>query len=217
MVGLQAEQPPDGGADGAAVADDDQGAVLGKLVGVVEDHRCGPVGDLGLQFAPTAAHRLTALPGGVLLAVAGEDLVVRQPLPGPRVGLPQRRVVGDLQARQGGQLTGRGRRPLEVGGDDGVRAQAREQPGGPPRLGEAGLRQLDVRAALEAALQIPGRLAVPPQDDAAALGLLRAVQDSSPSSGPVVASAWAAALPRVALASSGRSSSGQSFHRRSSA
>ena len=41
--------------------------------------------------------------------------------------------------------------------------QRGQQPGGPVGLGDAGLVQLDVRGALEAALQVPGRLAVPPQ------------------------------------------------------
>ncbi|GFE16983.1 hypothetical protein Sgleb_50300 [Streptomyces glebosus] len=144
------------------MADHDQGAVLGKLVGVVEDDGGGPVGDLGLQLAAAAAHRLTALPGGVLLAVAREDLVVRQPLPGARVGLPQGLVMRDVEPGQRGQLTRRRRRPLEVGGDDGVRPEGGEQPGGAPRLGDARLGQLDVRGALEAALQIPGGLAVAP-------------------------------------------------------
>src|SRR5690606_14508113 len=90
---VETEQPADGGADRAAVADHDERAVLRELVDVPQHHGGGSVGDLGLQFAPAPADRLTALPRGVLVAVPGDDLVVRQALPDARVGLPQGLVV----------------------------------------------------------------------------------------------------------------------------
>ena len=73
--------------------------LVGQLVGVPQHHGGGAVGDLGLQLAAAAADRLTALPRGVLLAVTGDDLLVRQPLPDARVGLAQALVVGHRRGR----------------------------------------------------------------------------------------------------------------------
>lgn len=216
MVRLQAQQPTDGGTDGAAVADDDERAAVGQLVGVFEYDRGGPVGDLGLQLTTTAAHGLTALPRGVLLAVLPDDLLVGQALPSTGVGLAQSRVVRDFEAGDRGELGSRGRRPLQIGGDDRIRPQRGEQPGGPLGLPDAGLGERDVRRALEPALQIPGCLAVTPENDPAAPAASADVQLCSPSVLPV---SWACslALPRVLTASSGSAISGQSFQRRSSA
>ncbi len=216
VVRLQAQQPADRRPDRAAVADHDERAVGGQLVGVLQDDRGGPVGDLGLQLAAAPADRLAALPRGVLVAVPLDDLLVRQPLPDPRVRLTERCVVGDGEAGDRRQLGGRGRRPPEVGGDDGVGLQRGEQPGGPAGLRDTLLGQLDVRGALEAALQVPRGLAVPPEDDPAAPAAATAVQLGSPSVTPL-SCACSSALPRVLTASSGRAISGQSFHRRSSA
>ncbi|GGV06431.1 hypothetical protein GCM10010495_18270 [Kitasatospora herbaricolor] len=44
--------------------------------------------------------------------------------------------------------------------------EAGEQPGGALRLLHALAGQLDVRGALEARFEVPGGLAVPPEDDA---------------------------------------------------
>ena len=52
-----------------------------QLLDAALDDRRRPVGDLGLQLAAAAAHRLAPLPRGVLLAVALDDLLVGQPLP----------------------------------------------------------------------------------------------------------------------------------------
>lgn len=216
MVRLQTQQPTDGGADGAAVADHDERAAVGQLLGVSEYDRGGPVGDLGLQLTAAAAHGLTALPCGVLLAVQLYDLLVGEALPGARVGLAQSRVVRYFEAGDRGELGGRGRRTLQIGGDDRSRFQRGEQPGGPLGLPDPGLGERDVRGALEPVLQIPCRLAVSPEDDPAAPAASAAVQLCSPSVLPV---SWAcsAALPRVLTASSGSAISGQSFQRRSSA
>lgn len=216
VVRLQAQQPADRRPDRAAVADHDERAAGGQFVGVLQDDRGCPVGDLGLQLAAAPADRLAALPRGVLVAVPLDDLLVRQPLPDTRVRLAERGVVGDGEAGDRRQLGGRGRRPPEVGGDDGVGLQRGEQPGGPAGLREALLGQLDVRGALEAALQVPRGLAVPPEDDSAAPAAATAVQLGSPSV-PPLSCACSSALPRVLTASSGRAISGQSFHRRSSA
>ena len=70
----------------------------GSLSALRSHHRGRAVGDLGLQLAAAAAHRLAPLPRGVLLAETRDDLLVGQPLPGARVGLPQRLVVRDWQA-----------------------------------------------------------------------------------------------------------------------
>ncbi len=227
MVRLQTQEPADGGADRAAVADHHEGAVVWQLLGVPEHHRGGAVGDLGLQLATAAADRLTALPGGVLLAVAGDDVLVREALPDARVGLPEALVLGDVQAGEHGQLGGRVRGALEVGGDDRVGLEGGQQPGGPPGLGDTGLGEGDIGGALEAALHVPRGLAVPPQDDAATAArtarghLAGGAHRHSPSGSAASSAAWSwacsAALPRVALASSGSSSSGQSFHSRSRA
>lgn len=206
----------DGGADGAAVADHDQRAVLGQLVGVSENDRGGPVGDLGLQLTAAAAHGLAALPGGVLLTVLPDDLLMGEALPGTRVGLAQPRVVCDFEAGDRGELGGGGRRPLQIGGDDRVRLQRGQQPGGPLGLPDSGVGERDVRGALEPALQIPCRLAVTPEDDPAAPAASAAVQLCSPSVLPV-SRACSSAFPRVLTASSGSAISGQSFQRRSSA
>ncbi|NIY65364.1 hypothetical protein SMALB_3353 [Streptomyces malaysiensis] len=217
--GLQAEQPADGGADRAAVADHHERAVVRQLVRALQHHRGRPVGDLGLQLTAAAPDRLPALPRRVLLAVALDDLLVDQPLPRARVGLAQPRVMRDGQPRDGGQLGGRGRRPLQVGGDDRVRLQGGQQPGRAARLRDTGVRELYVQGALETPLYVPGRLAVAPQDDAAAAAPIRAVQLSSPPEPPsaACACAYSAPLPRVASASAGSSSCGQSFQSRSSA
>lgn len=216
VVRFQAEQPPDGRADRASVADHDERAAVGQLVGVIEHDRGGPVGDLGLQLAAAAPHGLAALPRGVLLAVLPDDLLMGEALPGTCVGLTQPRVMGDLQPGDRGELGGRGRRPSQIGGDDRVRLQRGEQPGGPVGLPDSGVGQLDVRGPLEPALQVPRRLTVSPEDDPAAPAAVAAVQLRSPSVLPV---SWAcsSALPRVLTASSGSAISGQSFQRRSSA
>jgi hypothetical protein len=75
--------------------------------------------------------------------------------------------VGGDQAGHRGQLGGGIGGTPQVGGDERVRAERGQQPGGAAGLGDTGLRQRDVGAALEAALQVPGGLAVPPEDDPA--------------------------------------------------
>ncbi len=215
---VEAEQPADGRTDRAAVADHDQHAAVGQFVRGGQHHGSGPVGDLGLQFAAAPADRLTALPGGVLLAELAEDLLVGQPLPAPGVRLLEALVVRDGQAGERGQLGGGRGGPAQVRGDDGVGRQRGQQPGGAAGLGDTGVGQLDIGVALEALLQIPAGLAVPPQDDPAAPAARLPVQLSSPSSSAAaVAAACALPLPRVATASSGRAISGQSFHSRSRA
>ncbi len=216
VVGLEPEQTADGRPDRAAMAHDDERARVRQLSGVLQDDRGGSVRDLGLQLATAPADRLTTLPRGVLIAVLPDDLLVREALPGARIRLPQSGVVCDVETGDRSELVCRGRRPPQVGRDDRVRPQRCEQPGGAARLPDAGLGQLDVRGALETALQIPRRLTVPPEDDLAALAAPAAVQLWSPSVPPL---SWAcsSALPRVLIASSGRAISGQSFHSRSSA
>src|SRR4051794_30660630 len=59
-IRAEAEQPPDGGADRAAMADHDERAAVRQLVGGLRHDRGGPVGHLGLQLAAAAPHRLTA-------------------------------------------------------------------------------------------------------------------------------------------------------------
>ena len=163
---VQAQQTAEHGADGAAVADDHQGPVLGQLLGGLQHHRDGAVGDLGGQLPATAADRLALRPGLVLLGEAGADLGVGQALPVPRVRLAQALVVLDVQPGERGQLGGRTGGPLQVRGDQQVRAQPGEQPGRPLRLQYSLAGQLDVGGALEARFEVPGRLAVPPEDDA---------------------------------------------------
>ena len=121
------------------------------------------VGDLGLQLATAPAHRLAALPRGVLIAVPRDDLLVRQALPDTRVRLAQALVVRHVEAGERGQLARGVRRPLQVRGDDPVGLQGRQQPGRAAGLAHAGLGELDIRGALEAALHVPQRLAVAPR------------------------------------------------------
>ncbi len=148
------------------MADHHQGAVLGQLADRVEHHRHRAVRDLGRELAAAAPDGFALRPGRELLRVALADLRVGQPLPGTGIGLAQALVVLDVQAGHLGQLLGGTTGPREVGGDQQVRTQSGEQPGGPPRLQHALLGQLDVRGALEARFEVPGGLAVSPEDDA---------------------------------------------------
>ena len=91
------------------------------------------------------------------------DLGVGQALPAAAVPLTQVLVEDHVQPGQPGQRCGGARRADQVGGDDHVRAQPGQQPRGPLSLRLAGLVQRDVALALESPLDIPQRLAVPPQ------------------------------------------------------
>src|SRR5690606_17255509 len=134
---------------------------------------------------------------------------------------------------EGGELRGRGAGAAQVGGEDRVGAKRRQQPGGAARLVQPRRGELDVGGALEAALEVPRGLAVPPEDDPAVAALGRcgggrngrlrrhrapsppprseAGSESAPASSPAPyppaasRSACSRSLPRVALASSGRS------------
>lgn len=123
VLRFQPEEATDGRPDRAAMAHHDERARVRKLAGVLQDHRSGPVGDLGLQLAAAPAHGLATLPRGVLLAVLLDDLLVGEPLPGTGIRLAQCGVVCDVEAGDRGELAGRGRRPPQVGGDDRVRLQ----------------------------------------------------------------------------------------------
>ena len=116
-----------------------------------------PVGDHGGRLA------VGRVPGGVLGRVAGADLRVGQPFPAAAVPLAQVLVEDHLEPGQPGQRGGGARRAAQVGGDDHVRAQPGQQPGGPLGLGLPGRVERDVALPLEAPLGVPRRLAVPPQ------------------------------------------------------
>src|ERR1022692_4062148 len=108
--------------------------------------------------------RLTAgrRPDLVLARVELANLSVCQPFPGTAIALPQVLVQVHRNASQAGQRIGRAGRPRQVGGVDRIRLQGGEQPRGPLRLLQAGRVEADVTLALEAPLQVPVRLAVPP-------------------------------------------------------
>ncbi|MBB5933004.1 hypothetical protein FHS42_000022 [Streptomyces zagrosensis] len=144
------------------MADDDEGAVIGQFLDCgLYQGRC-PVGDLCLQFSATAPYRLAALPRRVLLAEARDDFVVGEPLPFARVRLAQGRIVRDIVAGDGRQFGGGRGGPPQVGRDDRVRLERGQQSRRATGLSDAGLSQLNVRGALEAAFEIPRGLAVPP-------------------------------------------------------
>ena len=151
--------------------------------------------------------------------VALADLLAVQALPLPAMALAQVLVWGDRQAGEAGQRGGGGGGAGQVGGEDGVGTQGGQQAGGPVGLGDAGLIESDVGLALEAILEVPDRLAVPPQDQAettpgGGFGATdpgpRGVQREFPSGEPGPPG-WPAAT------GSGSRMIGQSFHSRSRA
>ena len=91
---------------------------------------------------------------------------------------------------------------MAAGASDG------QQAGGPVGLGPADVVELDVGAALEAVLEVPGRLSVPPEDDPRGrpAGSGRGSVDAASERRPAV----------PCRTSSGRSTAGQSFQIRSS-
>ena len=98
------------------------------------------------------------------LGVPLADLGVGQALPAAAVPFPQVLVERHLEPGQPGQRRGGAGRAAQVGGDDQVRTERGEQARGPLGLGLAGFIERDVALALEAALGVPRRLPVPPQD-----------------------------------------------------
>ncbi len=124
-------------------------------------------------------------------------------------------MVVRFEAGERGELGGGAPSPLQVGGDQQVGPEPGEQSSRPLGLEDALVGELDVRRALEPRFEVPGGLAVPPEDDA------RPGPDPAQRSPPETAlpaasvTAFSGRL-RVASASSGIGSSGQSFHRRSS-
>ena len=139
-VGLQAQQPPDGGADGAAVADHDQRAAVGGSFSAL---RSAPRARPGRRPRSPAHRRRAARARRASTRRTARRTARRSPRASAPATRPRTSRAGasscvTSRPVRAASSRGRGRRPLQVGGDDRVRAAARPAAG---RRGAPGRRR----------------------------------------------------------------------------
>src|SRR5580692_1513649 len=190
-LGREAEDALHADAEGRAMADHD-----GELPGLEAgrdpvDGGAHPVRDHARGLA------VGRVPGRPLAGVALADLGVGEALPDAAGPLAEVLVLVDRQAGEPAERCGGLLGAGQVRREDRARHQGGEAAGGVFGLGLAGLVERDVGLALESALDVPGRLPVPPEHEP-----------------PGRAQLW---MPFAASAASGSAISGQSFQMRSRA
>ena len=154
-----AEQPGHAEPERGAVADHHGEADVAERGGGALQRSADPVRDHERGLA------VRRVPARVFGRVPGADLGVGQALPAAAVPLPQVLVEDHVEPGQAGQRGGGARRAAQVRGDDHVRTQPGQQPGGALGLRLPGLVKRDVALPLEPAFGVPCRLAVPPQHE----------------------------------------------------